>query len=324
MTNNPLSEIAEAIKNGDDFAVIPHVSPDGDAIGSCLGLYQILLTMNKRAVMVCDSRMPPIYSFLPYAYDFGSPETAGRKKTVITVDCADKQRLGGAGKLFDAAELTINIDHHATNDGFAMLNYVQGETSSCCEVVYELAKALGVKLDEETALCLYMGIMTDTGRFSHSNTNVASLTAAAELMQYGFDVAKLNRQVYSHFPVSKMRLLARALNKLELLADGRIGLIPISQKDMLEVRATNEDCEGIVERIRDIDTVELAIFIRQAKDGSLKVSMRSNEYANVAAIAEKFGGGGHERAAGYTSYWNYQKTYNTVVDAALREIENGD
>ena len=111
MTNNPLSEIAEAIKNGDDFAVIPHVSPDGDAIGSCLGLYQILLMMNKRAVMVCDSRMPPIYSFLPYAYDFGSPETAGRKKTVITVDCADKQRLGGAGKLFDAAELTINIDH---------------------------------------------------------------------------------------------------------------------------------------------------------------------------------------------------------------------
>ena len=231
--------------------------------------------------------------------------------------------MGIAAKLFDAAETTVAIDHHATNAGFAQANYISGGTASTGEIIFELANIMGVEMDSDMATCLYTAVLTDTGRFSHSNTTPNSLFTASKLIEAGADASRLNRLIYSNFPCSKLRMLGRALNLLELFEDGRIGLIAVSQDDMASVGASNDDCEGIVEHIRDIDTVEIAVFVRQARDGSYKVSMRSKDYADVAKISERYGGGGHERAAGFTSHFALLRTRAMILDAAQKALKKG-
>lgn len=320
---NSLNEIASIISRGDDFTLVAHVSPDGDALGSMLGLQLILEAMGKRSQSVCDGRVPPIYGFLPGAEWIVHASDARRSRCVIAVDCADKHRMGIAAKLFDAAETTVAIDHHATNAGFAQANYISGGTASTGEIIFELANIMGVAIDGDMATCLYTAVLTDTGRFSHSNTTPNSLFTASKLIEAGADASRLNRLIYSNFPCSKLRMLGRALNLLELFEDGRIGLIAVSQDDMASVGASNDDCEGIVEHIRDIDTVEIAVFVRQARDGSYKVSMRSKDYADVAKISERYGGGGHERAAGFTSHFALLRTRAMILDAAQKALKKG-
>lgn len=318
--NSTIADIAAQIRLRDDFTIITHVSPDGDAVGSSLALYMALSALGKRAQLVCDGRMPPSYAFLPYSEAMIKPEDAKRTETAISVDCADRQRMGSAAKLFDAAEYTICIDHHVTNEGFGDINHVDATAAACGEIMFELVNGLGVEVDGELAEAMYTAILTDTGRFSYSNTTARSLLYASKMVEL-IDVQLLNRRIFADESISKTKLLGIAIGKLELLADNRIGIAGICQNDMKLVHASSEDCEGIVDKIRDIDTVEIAIFIRQAKDGSLKVSMRSKNYADVSAIAAKFGGGGHERAAGCTSYWSYAKTREVILNAALGELE---
>ena len=299
-----LSYIASVLQSRNDYTIIAHVSPDGDTLGSALALYGALLKMGKSVQVVCENPVPAIYAFLPHADALRLTQNAVQAQNVICVDCAARDRLGNAEPLLEAAAYSVNLDHHRTNDAYAEDNYIR-DAAATGEIIFDLLDMLNV-LDEDTATCLYTAIMTDTGNFSYANTTPETLHKAAELLEDGADNAYINRCVYRTLPLRKVRLLGVALNNLEMYCENRLGIIRLSQKDMQKAGATSEDVEGIIDHVRDIETVEIAAVVREASEFETgKISMRSKNSADVSLIAEKMGGGGHRRAAGYTDHGSF-------------------
>ncbi len=304
-----------------DILFIAHVSPDGDTLGSCLALYQMALAMNKSAQIVCEEPVPRIYRFLPYAERVTLPESARTARAVMCVDCADLKRAGDSEFLFHAAEATFNIDHHGTNDRYAQGNFVQAAAATG-ELVYELLHRLKLTLTRDVASCLFAAISTDTGNFSYSNTSADTFRIVAELMEAGIDLPALNRSLFRTIPYRKVRLTGLAITKIELFCGGRFGMAAITQEDLRSCGASGEDAEGIIDWIRDIDSVELAVLLRESADGRIRVSMRGKASVSVGDIAVAFGGGGHRFAAGCTFDLPMQEAMAQIrrtVEAALED-----
>ncbi len=309
-----LLTIAQLIKANDEFAIVAHVSPDGDTLGCVLALAHALKRMGKRIEAVCASPVPHIYEFLPGAKDILSPGEAKPARVVIAVDCADEARMDVARPLFQGAQHTVNIDHHMTNNSYAQFNHVDGHAAATGELIYKLILQLGEIPDADEASCLYAALMSDTGNFAYSNTTPDTLRIAAELMELGADNTEINRRIYRTIPLQKQKLLGLALTKLSLHEDGKIGVSRISRADIVSCGASDEDAEGIIDHIRDIEGVEIALTVREADAGVYKVSLRSKAYADVGAIAKRMGGGGHMCASGYTAYG---AVMDEAADAAL-------
>ncbi len=295
-----LDGIAELIADNDEFTLIAHVSPDGDTIGSLCALRLALLSLNKRVQAVCEGRVPKIYRFLPGAESIIAVEESIHTDVVIAVDCADEGRMGSAYGLFAAAKHTANIDHHVTNPDYAELNAVKHDASAAAQVMKGLIERLNVPFTAEIATCLLCGLVTDTGNFAYSNTTADAMHAAAELLQRGADNALINRAVYRSAPISKRRMLGVGLIKAEFMHDNRIAVSVLKKEDFAPFDAHDEDCEGIIDYLRDIDSVEIAVLMREKEPNVYKVSFRGKEYADVCSVAEMFGGGGHRLAAGCT------------------------
>lgn len=298
--NQPLASIARLIAENNDFTLIMHVSPDGDAIGSACALRLALMAMGKRVQAVCDGDVPRIYRFLEGAEDIIKPDDARVTSAAIAVDCADEGRMGAADETFAQAKHTANIDHHVTNTMFAQHNAVEAHAAAAAEVVKRLIEQLDVDFGANIATCLFCGLVTDTGNFAYSNTTPDTLFAAGELLQRGADNALINRAVYRSAPVSKRRMLGLGLIKAEYLHSGRVAVCKLTREDFERFNARDEDCEGIIDNLRDVENVEIAMLIREKEPNVYKVSMRAKEYANVCAVAERYGGGGHRLAAGCT------------------------
>lgn len=298
--NQPLASIARLIAENNDFTLIMHVSPDGDAIGSACALRLALMALGKRVQAVCDGDVPRIYRFLEGAEDIIKPNDARITSAAIAVDCADEGRMGAAGEIFAQAKHTANIDHHVTNTMFAQHNAVEANAAAAAEVVKKLIEQLDVDFGADIATCLFCGLVTDTGNFAYSNTTPDTLFAAGELLQRGADNALINRAVYRSAPVSKRRMLGLGLIKAEYLHGGKVAVCKLTRADFDRFNARDEDCEGIIDNLRDVENVEIAMLIREKEDDVYKVSMRAKEYANVCAVAERYGGGGHRLAAGCT------------------------
>lgn len=317
-----VSALAGWLRREDGFTLIAHVSPDGDTIGSSLALFCILRAMGKRAQIVCEQRVPLLYDFLPYADMIRQPENAERLPNAIAIDCADVGRMGRAAELFDFASTTGNIDHHRTNSAYG--NYVvKDDTASATgELIYAIWKELGAiarrdaAVAREIACCLYTAISTDTGNFAYSNTTPETFRVAADLLETGIDIADINRKVYRTVPLGKTRLLGYVLSSMRLFEDGRIGAALVMQSDLAYFGASAEDVEGVIDSIRDVNTVEIAILLREGRDGTYKASMRSKQYADVSAIARIYGGGGHLRAAGCTMEGEAQALLDKLIAAA--------
>ncbi len=297
-----LKAIAALIKENDDFLIISHVSPDGDTLGSVLALAHMLEVLGKRVQAVCADRVPHIYGFLPGASRMLLPAQARAARVAIAVDCADAQRLDAALPLFEAATVTCNIDHHMTNTEYAAYNYVRGKAAATAEMIFSLLGALDAEPDADAASCLYAALISDTGSFAYSNTTPETLRIAARLMERGAEHSRINRLIYRTIPFQKKKLLGAALIGLELYEDGKIGATCLNREQVASCGAGEEDTEGIIDHIRDIEGVEVALFIRETEAGVYKVSLRSKSYADVGQIAKLLGGGGHMRAAGYTAY----------------------
>lgn len=298
--NQPLASIARLIAENNDFTLIMHVSPDGDAIGSACALRLALMALGKRVQAVCDGDVPRIYRFLEWAEDIIKPNDARITSAAIAVDCADEGRMGAAGEIFAQAKHTANIDHHVTNTMFAQHNAVEANAAAAAEVVKKLIEQLDVDFGADIATCLFCGLVTDTGNFAYSNTTPDTLFAAGELLQRGADNALINRAVYRSAPVSKRRMLGLGLIKAEYLHGGKVAVCKLTRADFDRFNARDEDCEGIIDNLRDVENVEIAMLIREKEPNVYKVSMRAKEYANVCAVAECYGGGGHRLAAGCT------------------------
>ena len=298
--NQTLASIARLIEENNDFTLIMHVSPDGDSIGSACALRLALMAMGKRVQAVCDGDVPRIYRFLEGAEDIIKPNAARVTSAAIAVDCADEGRMGAADEIFVQAKHTANIDHHVTNTMFAQHNAVEAHAAAAAEVVKKLIEQLDADFGANIATCLFCGLVTDTGNFAYSNTTPDTLFAAGELLQRGADNALINRAVYRSAPVSKRRMLGLGLIKAEYLHGDKVAVCKLTRADFERFNARDEDCEGIIDNLRDVENVEIAMLMREKEPNVYKVSMRAKEYANVCAVAERFGGGGHRLAAGCT------------------------
>lgn len=318
--NQPLASIARLIEENNDFTLIMHVSPDGDAIGSACALRLALMAMGKRVQAVCDGDVPRIYRFLEGAEDIIKPDDARVTSAAIAVDCADEGRMGAAGETFAQAKHTANIDHHVTNTMFAQHNAVEAHVAAAAEVVKKLIEQLDVDFGANIATCLFCGLVTDTGNFAYSNTTPDTLFAAGELLQRGADNALINRAVYRSAPVSKRRMLGLGLIKAEYLHGGKVAVCKLTRADFDRFNARDEDCEGIIDNLRDVENVEIAMLMREKEPNVYKVSMRAKEYANVCAVAERYGGGGHRLAAGCTVRGELEALAAELTEALIQAL----
>lgn len=318
--NEGLERAAEYIRDNDGFVLICHISPDGDTLGSALALYNVMKLYDKRVQIVCQDRVPESLAFLKGADEVLSPDKARHDDCAIAIDCADIARLGGAQSLFNEARVTISIDHHGSNTRFAMQNEVFPRCAATAEIIYELLRLMCASFPRDVADCLYTGLMTDTGCFAFTNVTADTFAIASELVRMGADSAMINRRIFRTVPYRKTKLLGYALTVTELYHGGKTGLCVITQDDLNRFNARADDTEGIIDNIRDIDSVEIAVFIRECLDGDYKVSFRSKEYIDVARIAQDFGGGGHVRAAGFKITEKRDKLVDMVLSAAKEAL----
>ena len=291
-----LEQVLDSLREHRSFVVTSHSRPDGDAVGSVLAATQMLRAMGKKADAVLSDGVPLIYRALPFADDIDhAAKLGGVYDAALILECDSLARTGIQG-LDAAARVLINIDHHESAREFAHINWIDSAASATAELVFQLAKAAGVAITPAIATCLYTAVLTDTGAFCFAGTNEHTFGLARELVQAGADPAAIARSVYFANPESKFRLLGAALSNLR--RTGNVVLMHVTQAQMKEFSASEEDCEGLVNYGVGIRNVEVAIFFRELPDGRFRVSLRSKGGINVAEIAALFGGGGHTCAGG--------------------------
>ena len=290
-----IDQVLKEIQQRNAFLLTSHARPDGDAIGSLLGLYQMLRHLGKTARVLMSDPVPLIYNALPYAnvieHSPTVPADAPGVAIILECDSIQRTRLQGLEGSF-----LINIDHHSSAREFAHLNWIDEKACAVAEMVYRLGCAAGVPITSEMATCLYTAVLTDTGSFCFSGTNTHTFEIALELVRNGAKPVDIAHNVYFSNPTSKMRLLGAALSNLH--REGALAYMHISVSEMERSGGLEEDCEGIVNYALSIGGVEVALFFRELPDGRYRVSLRSKGQVNVAAIAERFGGGGHTCASG--------------------------
>ncbi len=316
-----LGQAVRFIQSHQSFYLAAHQSPDGDTLGSCLALREALLLLGKDATVVCVDRVPDTLRFLE-GFDTvtGTDGIEPPKEAVVYVDCADHKRTGALQATLEAAPYQFCIDHHGTNPKESKDGDWVEEVSATGELILRLIEALNVPVTKTIAVALYTAIATDTGNFSYGNTSPESFEAAAKLLGYGIDLPELNRVLFREMPVRKAKMIAYTLGHMELSADGRLNLCAIPASALKDCDATKEDCEGLIDWLRDIDTVEAACVLRES-DGCVRVSMRSKRYCDVAAIAKRFGGGGHVAAAGCTLYQPLEEAVRTMREALTKALQ---
>jgi phosphoesterase RecJ-like protein len=326
LVRTDLDRVAEEIRGADRFLLTTHENPDGDALGSLLAMHQILGALGKDSVMFLAAKefpLPVEYRFLPLTDVFHEPPADLADRLVVFLDCGNIDRMP-VDFLHDGGNKVLNIDHHHDNTRFGTVNLVDVSASSTAEIVFELAGLLGVDLTLGIANALYVGLVTDTGRFMYENTDARSHRMAAALLDAGVDVNDIYRRLYEHAPLEKLRLTARAIEGIGLHDDGALAVTYISRADYEATGASEVLTEGIIDHLRTIDGVSVAAVVRDKpeKAGSArKVSLRSTDgRVDVSGIARKQGGGGHRRAAGFGTDLPYEevvKFLRAEVAAAL-------
>lgn len=311
MADKALSEIINHIKESKNIVILPHIQADGDALGSGLALALALDLLCKNVTVYLEEDIPQIYDYLP-GRNLVTILTEEREMTqidmAIAVDTADFERLGERGALFREANFTVNIDHHQTNTNFADLNQVNPEASAAGEIVYNMIKEMKLDLNSDMRVCLFTAIITDTGGFRYSNTTSATHLIASDLIRNDIDVSSIFSKIYDYTTEEKTRLMGRAINSLEIMENGKIASITVTERMMKETEAAEEESEGIINLGRNIIGVEVAVLFKE-RQGEVKVSFRSNTYVDVSIIASIHSGGGHKRAAG------------CLIKGQLREIK---
>lgn len=291
-----LDLVKQEIEDAKDIVILTHELPDGDAIGSSLALYNGLKQMGKEVDLVIPE-YPRTFDFLPGIKDI---KTEGREESydlAIVLDCSDIKRLNGFSSYFERANKTVNIDHHGVNTMFADLNFVNPVAPACAQILVTVLNYLGIEISKEIGTCLVAGIITDTGGFKYQGVTAETFEFVAGLMNQGVNVSEVYRKVFQTITKEAFELRKKAIERLEFHEDGKIAFTYITEEDEKSINAATGDHEGIVELGRDVEGVEVSIFLRQRGEG-YKVSLRSSEYVNVADICLLFGGGGHPRAAG--------------------------
>lgn len=304
-------DLLQECKEAKRIGISGHVRPDGDCVGSCLGLWQYLKNnLPKASVQVYLETPPDIFRDIKGFEEINSefPEEEAFD-VFFALDCG-AERLGGAEKYFMAAKKTINIDHHVSNSGTGQINHIRPDVGSVCEVLFDLMEQ--DKLDKDIAMAIYIGMIHDTGVFQYSNTTPATLEKAAKLISYGFDFPTLIQETFYQKTYVQTQIMGRALMESVRFMDGRCIVSFIDRKTMSFYDVTPKDLDGIVNQLRNIKGVSCAIFMYQTDTLEYKISMRSDESVDVAKVAAYFGGGGHARAAGCTMSGTFYDCVNNL------------
>jgi phosphoesterase RecJ-like protein len=311
--NDSFEEIKEVIDSAKNILVLTHKSPDGDAVGSALAMYQALIQLDKEAdVMVIN--YSNLFKFLPSASKI--KETSNKEyDLVITLDCSTKARVEESSNFFDQALHTINIDHHYSNEYFGEFNYVDKQGPATCQTLYKMFLDLGIIIDKKIGECLIAGIITDTGGFKYS-TNSLTFDIASHLYKLGVNISKTYINTMQTKTKSQFALTNLATERLEFLKDGQIAFTYITLKDEKKVNAQTGDHEGIVDVGKSVEGVEVSIFLHEGEEG-FKVSLRSNNKVDVGKVSINLGGGGHKKAAGCL----LKMSVKEAKEVLLKEIE---
>lgn len=293
-----LDDIKSQIDVAKQIVILTHENPDGDAMGSALAMYSALKQLNKD-VDVIIPEYSKCFAFLPGINEI-KKESDKKYDLAIAVDCADTKRLNGFVDYFDDANTKVQIDHHGVNTMFADFNYVDPVSPACAQILTKVLPYWNIEITKEIGTCLLTGIITDTGGFKYSGVTAETFEFAAWLLQKGVNVSYVYKNVLQTITKSSFELKRIAINRMEFLENDKISFTYITREDEQKVNAQTGDYAGIVDIGRDVEGVEVSIFLRELENGSYKVSLRSNDYVNVSDICLMFGGGGHIKAAGCT------------------------
>jgi bifunctional oligoribonuclease and PAP phosphatase NrnA len=314
-----MSELLSAIHGADSILLFPHVSPDGDTTGSTLALRMLLNRLKKPVTILLDDTPPKNLTFLPDIYCIRRYDEAAAALTptdstlAIAVDVSSDERLGAALALFRRVKTTAQIDHHPTNPGFAAINVIDGVAPATAVLVNRLFAAFGLPLRREEAICLYTGLSTDTGNFVYQNTDAEAFRMMEKLMEAELPIAHYARLLFRCKEREHVALLGKALPTMRYLCGGEIAGMRLNKEDFLAAGATAEHAEGVVDYAIDVSGVKIAYFARETESGAIKCSLRALTPYRVDAVAEGFGGGGHQLAAGCT--------LDGPMAAAVRKLE---
>ena len=296
---NKFYNIDDIIKNSSKILITSHINPDGDTLGTMCALHSAIYeNFKKNADMFITSKVPFAYRDLPFIEKAKSNyDNSLVYDLVISVDVAAKDRMGNSQILFDKAKQTINIDHHKTNPNYANINIVEGGSASAGLVLYKYMKQNNWKLTKEIAECLYVSILTDTGGFKYENTSAEAVKVAGELIELGVNPNQIYKSVYETKTKDFIMFQANALSKAKFSKDNKIAYTTIYKKDLETYKSAEDFTEGLVERLRVIDEVEVSFLVKEIDSKLSKISMRSKNI-DVAEICATYGGGGHTYAAG--------------------------
>jgi phosphoesterase RecJ-like protein len=299
-------QVLERLREDRRFVLATHEHPDGDALGSLVAMHELLRALGKDALMYVspdDLPLPSEYSVFALDGAIHEPPPDIAERTVVFLDCGNIDR-NSASVLRDSPRL-LNIDHHHDNTRFGTLDYVVSDASCTAEIVWDLMHGLGLTPSLAAADALYIGLITDTGRFMYENTGPRAHLMAAELIVAGVDVAGIYRQLYEDVPVEKLALMAIALGAIQRFDDGRLTVAALTADDFAATGADEHCSEGIVDQLRAVRGTKVAVFVRELtgeRRGQRKVSLRAtDDHVDVSAIARAQGGGGHRRAAGFST-----------------------
>jgi len=314
-------KIMDEIIKAKKIAIIPHISADGDALGSSFGLALGLKKLNKDVEVFLEEEVPTIYKFMPgleleKEYTFQS----SYYDLVIAIDVGDVSRLGERSELLNNGRKTVNIDHHKTNTLFAFYNLVDSGISSVGEMIYTMLVELGVEINKDIATCLYIAISADTGGFRYSNTTSATHKVISEIVSFGVDIADISKKIFDNVSFQKLKLVGKAVDSIELIENGKIAVIVISDKGLNISGLKDEDYDGIVNLGRNIEGVEVSILFREKPNGEIKINLRSNYYVDVSKLANMYMGGGHKRAAGCVVKGELKKMKKQVLEDLISEM----
>jgi phosphoesterase RecJ-like protein len=314
-----LSQVVELIENKNTFAITTHVRPDGDGIGSSLGLCWLLRSLGKSAEVIVRDGIPAAYKQLPGADEIRQVvEVNGKYDAVFVIECSDLSRPGIRNL---ENQLTVNIDHHATSEHFGTINWIDQTASAVGEMIYNLCKAIGGRITKEIAECVYLALVTDTGSFHFPNTTERTLKVASELVRVGVKPAQISEAVYNSYPWSRIELMSQVLATVKRSADGKIAWMRQTLEMQEKAASVDGDNNGFVNIPLAAREVEAVCYMRETQPNSFRVSLRSKDNINVARVAEKFGGGGHKNASGCRIEGDWNAKEAEIIAALTAAVE---
>jgi phosphoesterase RecJ-like protein len=317
-----LSQVVELIEEKRKFAITSHLRPDGDSLGSSLGLYWLLRALDKNVEVIMRDPVPHAYQKLPGAKDVRvTPAADESYDGVFVIECSDIAR---PGLLNLDKQFVVNIDHHATTALFGKINWIDSTASACGEMIYNLAKALGIRVTKEIAECCYTALITDTGSFHYSNTTERTFKVASELLRTGVKPAKTAEAVFASYPWSRIQLMGAVLSTARRDSTGHVALLRHSLEMQHLAEASDEDADGFVNYPLTVGEVEAVAMLKECEPGVYRTSLRSKGEVNVAKVAEKFGGGGHRNAAGCTLRGTWEEAEEKIITLLQDAVERAN